>query len=519
MNPPIRPIQIEEPEGQVPLNSPLYIERPPIETDCYQALIRPTALIRIKAPRQMGKSSLMHRILHYGTQQGYHTACLNFQLADYKFFSNLDQFLQWFCASIAEELGFDDQLEEYWKGVIGSKNKCTKYLQRYLLAQLNSPLVLGLDEVDLIFQHPEIAVDFFGLLRAWHERSKNEPTWQNIRLVISHSKEVYIPLNINQSPFNVGLPVELPELTPEQIQDLINRHGLEFSEAQFTALLDMIGGHPYLVRVALYQIAKDKITLEEFLQTAPTEAGCYYDHLRRHLSNLEKNEELNHILKQVINSDYPVSIPSAEAFKLRSMGLVKFQGNDVAPLCNLYRIYFKEKLGQSSKTPLQETTLAAIMFTDVVDSTPQMERNQKQMLECLKRDFTRMRDLIRQHNGQELKSMGDGLLLYFSSAVEAVRCGLEIQRALAAAEISPETRLKHRIGIHVGDVFLSGGDVLGTGVNIASRLQSQAMPGEICISQTVYDVVKNHLSLQITYLGERKLKGIESPMPLYRVIP
>ncbi|MGL4501113.1 MAG: AAA-like domain-containing protein, partial [Planktothrix sp.] len=81
MNPPIRPIQIEEPEGQVPLNSPLYIERPPIETDCYQALIRPTALIRIKAPRQMGKSSLMHRILHYGTQQGYHTACLNFQLA------------------------------------------------------------------------------------------------------------------------------------------------------------------------------------------------------------------------------------------------------------------------------------------------------------------------------------------------------------------------------------------------------------------------------------------------------
>ncbi|WP_254172933.1 AAA-like domain-containing protein [Planktothrix pseudagardhii] len=519
MNIPIPPNQLEEPEGQVPLDSPLYIERPPIETDCYQTLVRPTALIRIKAPRQMGKSSLMQRILHSGTQQGYHKACLNFQLADYEFFSNLDQFLQWFCASIAEELGLDDQLEQYWKGVIGSKNKCTKYLQRYLLAQLDSPLVLGLDEVDLIFQHPEIAVDFFGLLRAWHERSKNEPTWQNLRLVISHSKEVYIPLNINQSPFNVGLPVELPELTPEQIQDLIHRHGLEFSEVEFTALFDMIGGHPYLVRMALYQIAKDKITLEQFLETAPTEAGCYYDHLRRHLSNLEKNEELTNILKQVIKSDYPVSIPSAEAFKLRSMGLVKFQGNDVLPLCNLYRIYFREKLGLTTSSKDKDIALAAIMFTDIVDSTSRMERNQRQMLDCIKRDFTVIRDLIRQHNGQELKSMGDGLLLYFSSAVEAVRCGIEMQQALAAAEISPETSLKHRIGIHVGDVFLSGGDVLGIGVNIASRLQSQAMPGEICISQTVYDVVKNHLSLQATYLGERKLKGIESPLPLYRVIP
>ncbi len=519
MNSPVPPSILEEPEGQVPLNSPLYIERPPIETECYQTILRPTALIRIKAPRQMGRSSLMQRILDYGSQQGYYKACVNFQLADYKFFSNLDLFLQWFCASIAEELGIDDQLDQHWKGVVGSKNKCTKYLQRHLISQLDAPLILGLDEVDLIFQYPEIAVDFFGLLRAWHEKSKNEPIWQNLRLVISHSKEVYIPLNINQSPFNVGLPVELPELTPEQIQDLINRHGLQFSDAEFTAFFELIGGHPYLVRVALYQIAKQKITLEEFLETAPTEAGVYYNHLHRYLSNLDKNEELTEILKQVVSSDYPVYIPSSAAFKLRSMGLIKFKGNEVLPLCNLYRIYFKGKLDQSSQKFPQETTLAAIMFTDVVDSTSCMERNQRQMLECLKRDFNVMRELIRQHNGQELKSMGDGLLLYFSSAVEAVRCGLKIQQALATAEIQPELSLKHRIGIHVGDVFLSGGDVLGTGVNIASRLQSQAIPGEICISQTVYDVVKNHLSLQVTYLGERKLKGIESPMPLYRVIP
>ncbi|MBD0364023.1 MAG: adenylate/guanylate cyclase domain-containing protein, partial [Coleofasciculus sp. C3-bin4] len=68
-----------------------------------------------------------------------------------------------------------------------------------------------------------------------------------------------------------------------------------------------------------------------------------------------------------------------------------------------------------------------------------------------------------------------------------------------------------------GDVFFSGTDVVGTGVNIAARLQTEAPPGGICISQTVYEVVKNNLSLQVTYMGSRKLKGIQEPLPLYQV--
>ncbi len=107
---------------------------------------------------------------------------------------------------------------------MGSKQKCGNYFQRYLLATITSPLTLGLDEVDRVFQYPEIAQEFFGLLRAWHEKGKNEQAWQKLRLVISHSKEVYIPLNINQSPFNVGLPIELPELNHQQINELVQKH-------------------------------------------------------------------------------------------------------------------------------------------------------------------------------------------------------------------------------------------------------------------------------------------------------
>jgi hypothetical protein len=341
---PIKLITLEEPEGQVPLESAFYVERPPIEADCYETIIRPGALIRVKAPRQMGKSSLMSRILYQATQQGYQTACVNFQSADAEFLTNLEQFLQWFCGSITWELELEDKLADYWKGVLGSKNKCTNYFQRYLLSKINSPLVLGLDEVDQIFQHPEIATDFFGLLRAWHERAKNEAIWKKLRLVIVHSKEVYIPLNINQSPFNVGLPIELPELNESQVEELIQRHGLNWSKTQVEQLMGIVDGHPYLLREALYQIARGKLTLDKFLQEAPTAEGLYGDHLHRHLLNLENDASLKAAMKQVVASNNPVRLEPIQAFKLRSMGLVELRGNDVAPLCNLYRIYFRDRL-------------------------------------------------------------------------------------------------------------------------------------------------------------------------------
>ncbi len=336
--------ELEEPEGQVSLQSRFYVERPPIEAECYEAITKPGALIRVKAPRQMGKTSLMTRILHYAAQEGCRSVPLYFQQADGDVFSKLDKFLEWFCASVAWELNLEDKLAAYWQGVLGSKNKCTNYFQRYLLPEIEHPLVLGLDEVDLLFQYPQIATDFFGLLRAWHERAKNEAIWQRLRLIIVHSKEVYIPLNINQSPFNVGLPTELMELTSAQVADLVSRHHLEWDAEQVEALMAMVGGHPYLIRVALYQIARHKMTLEELLHVAPTEAGLYGDHLRRHLLNLEADQELVDSICQVIGAEQAVRIDAGQAFKLRSMGLVKVQGNDVLPLCGLYRQYFRDRL-------------------------------------------------------------------------------------------------------------------------------------------------------------------------------
>jgi serine/threonine-protein kinase len=292
----------------------------------------------------MGKSSLLTRTLAYGKYKGYKVVHLYFQQADSDVFSELDTFLQWFCASIAAELNLDDNLEEYWQGVLGSKNKCTKYFQRYLLSVTDVPLVLGLDEVDLIFQYPKIASDFFGLLRAWHEKAKNEEIWKKLRLVIVHSKEVYIPLNINQSPFNVGLPIELPELTLSQLADLVNRHKLDWQANDINQLMQLTGGHPYLARQALYQIARGRINLAELIEQATTEDGIYGNHLRRQIRNLQEDPEMLEAFRELVANDRPLQLDSRIAFKLRSIGMVKFQGNQVFPMCNLYRQYFRQSL-------------------------------------------------------------------------------------------------------------------------------------------------------------------------------
>jgi len=343
-HPPLPTAAPELPEGQVKLASTFYVERPPIEQRCYETIIQPGALIRIKAPRQMGKTSLMARILYHAEQQGYRTVSLSFQLADKKRFFDLDQFLQWFCLYVGQKLGLPNHLSEYWDDIFGSKINCKAYFEQYILAGFTHPLALGLDEVDRVFSYPDIADDFLGLLRTWHEEGKNREIWQKLRLVVVHSTEVYIPLDSTQSPFNVGLPIELPEFTCQQVQDLAQRHRLDWDETQVEPLMAMVGGHPYLVRVALYYMARGDFSLDELLKSTPTETGVYGDHLRRHLWNLQQHPELAAGMREAVKTSEPVQLEAVQAFKLYSMGLVHLHGNRVTPRCDLYRRYFRDRL-------------------------------------------------------------------------------------------------------------------------------------------------------------------------------
>ncbi len=325
-------------------NSAFYVERPPIEERCYENILKPGTLIRIKAPQKMGKTSLMVRIIDYAAQQGYRTVMLNFQQADETVFANLELFLRWFCIRVGEQLGLPNKLEDYWQQIFGSNRNCTYYFEKYVLSKINSPVVLVLDEVDLVFQHPEIVANFLSLLRSWHEQGRSGDIWKKLRLVMTHSTELYITQNINTSPFNVGLPIELPEFSREQVLDLSRRYGLDWSYTQVEQLMRVLGGHPYLVTVALNTIVRENSTLNVFLQTASTDNGPYGDYLRECLSSLRQRPELAAAFSQVVTRTSPVKLKPEKAVQLSSMGLVSMQGNNVTSQNDLYRLYFREKL-------------------------------------------------------------------------------------------------------------------------------------------------------------------------------
>lgn len=342
------PVITESVTGVIPLDSPWYIERYPVESLCYEEIMRPGALIRLKAPTQMGKTSLMIRILHQAQQRCSENQItlipLSLQRADKSVFTDLDRFLRWFCASIARKLRLSTAVDDYWSDVFGSKSNCTAYLEDCVLSELDGVLILALDQVDEVFLHPEIADDFFTLLRSWYEEAaygeSGNPLWQNLRLIIVHSTEVYIPLDINKSPFNVGLAIELHPFSVTQVEDLAQRYGLSLSPSELKELMGFIAGHPYLTQKAFYYLASQSLSIEQLLSTSATDAGVYHHHIHRLLQSLQENSSLRDAYSSVVHSSNPVELEQLLAFQLQSMGLVILRGNLVVPSCELYRQYF-----------------------------------------------------------------------------------------------------------------------------------------------------------------------------------
>ncbi|MBD2777759.1 AAA-like domain-containing protein [Iningainema tapete] len=332
------------PDGPVPLDSPFYVERPPIEELVCREVLQPGCLIRIKAPRQMGKSSLVLRLCAFAQKQGYRIVNLNCYQIDSNCLTDLNQLLRCLCWRVAKELGIDSNLNDYWDEEMGCKLNCTFYVQSHLLQQSQSPVVLVLNEVDRLFEYPHIASEFFALLRSWYEQARYDATWQKLRLVLVYSTEEYVTLNINRSPFNIGLPIRLCEFTQEQVEDLAQRHGLDWiSGKESVQLMSLVGGHPYLIRMALYYLGCLDITLPQLLQEAIADGGIYRDHLWRYWLKLQDQPNLAKAYAEVVAAQ-SVSLHPIEAYQLDSLGLIRTLASRPLPRCELYRLYFGKQL-------------------------------------------------------------------------------------------------------------------------------------------------------------------------------
>jgi adenylate cyclase len=178
-----------------------------------------------------------------------------------------------------------------------------------------------------------------------------------------------------------------------------------------------------------------------------------------------------------------------------------------------------------SHTRLSMTTkvkrrLTSILCADVKSYSRLMENDETRTIGMLRQYRAAMDALVERHEGRTINTWGDAVIAEFSSVVEAVQCAIEVQRELGVRNRAlPEAeQMWFRIGINLGDVMVENDDLYGEGVNIAARLQELAEPGGILISGTVYDLVRNKLSVGFEHLGQQAVKNVTEPVISYRIL-
>jgi hypothetical protein len=310
-----------------------------------EAIQRQGVTITIKAPRQMGKSSLLMRLIEAAVEAGKRVAFLDFQLFDQAALADADTFFRQFCAGLTDQLELANQVDKYWQMPQSRSQRCTHYMSGHLLKQLDSSLVLAMDEVEAVFDAP-FRSDFFGMLRSWHNHRGHpleRKIWRQLDLALVTSTEPYQLIdNLNQSPFNVGEVIQLTDFAPDQVADLNRRHDSPLTPAQERQLMDLLYGHPYLVRRALYLVASQRFSPADLFSQATDDRGPFGDHLRNHLFRLHGKADLIQGLREVMH--YHTCHDERVFFRLRGAGLIYRKDREVLPRCQLYADFFREHL-------------------------------------------------------------------------------------------------------------------------------------------------------------------------------
>ncbi len=350
---------IKPPTGIVPLDSPLYLRRYADEL-CEQELTvdRSDSLpfIRIKGSKEMGKSSLTRRLnqfLHKSQKHAVGFIDLQSDHFEPEAFTSLDKLLYRFTQEITQV--FRDKignhtppdLKNYWKtDLLAPGVNCENYLRDHIFSKIDQQKTLFIDGVDVVFgqsvQHP-----FLQLLRTWSDTlmrnvGSAKIVWPS--LVIAYSTEPYSEHGFQDSPiYNVGIALELEEFNADEILILAKRYGLRnWNMPEIESLMQLIGGHPALVNLALYEISKDETSLSRLKEQAIQYNSPFQGHLFRLLKILKEHESLQICFKKILIGERCAD-PFAK-FQLERASLIRFEKEEVKVRCELYRSFFEENL-------------------------------------------------------------------------------------------------------------------------------------------------------------------------------
>jgi nucleoside phosphorylase len=348
---PVNNSLIEFPEKPLLADSPYYVERPDIESRCYQRILSPGEFIRIKASKKMGKTSLLNRILYKAREQEYSTIFIDFGQPEKAIFESLEKVSKWFCAQASNELDQENKVDDLWNDAKGSINtNTTDYFEEYLLGGTRqNNFLLAIDNFDIVFRYPQITDDLCSLFRNWSENSalptRKGDTWKKLRIVLAYATNGYASWDINRSPLrNIGWLASLEDWKLQEIQDCIQQYGLNLEVRDTKKLMEMIGGHPYLVRKAIQYLYENNSDVESLLEIALQENSPFYKHLQELLWQLEDNPHLRSAYIQILrgNTSQTRDIETSK-FQLYSMGLTNSESDNLLPKYKLYSNYFSKQ--------------------------------------------------------------------------------------------------------------------------------------------------------------------------------
>lgn len=327
---------IERDEDHVALEA---IRRNDIEHD-------PSVTLVIKGPRQMGKSMLLARLIRAAREAGKQVGVVDPHLLR-SVLADADNFYREFCVSLVEAFDLQDMTEEAWERGkrLTQVRLCTRYVEHSVLGATGQRLVLVIDDAEFFFESP-FRNDFFAMLRVWHNARGTNTAWHSLDMILVTSTEPYFfNDDLTQSPFNVGSEILLKDLSTAEVQELNLRHGSPLTPAETGQLMQLLGGHPYLTRQALYQAAAGQWPVGELFRRANDKDGPFTDHLKSLLLlSLSGQPRLVDGLRRVL-AGRRIDDPEV-LWRLLGAGLVRLDGTDLAMRNNLYASFFGRYFGE-----------------------------------------------------------------------------------------------------------------------------------------------------------------------------
>ncbi|MDX1522409.1 MAG: AAA-like domain-containing protein, partial [Anaerolineae bacterium] len=335
--------EITPPYGTMPPTSKFYVER---EADdrCRDYLTQAQAFtLFIQAPRQVGKSSLMLRMVHRAkTKFQRKTVFVDFQKFPEHLLADPENFFIEFCLMIGDALNVPDAIDKFWNSRRTNIIKCSRYITHHVIPKVGDSVILAMDEVERMLVSP-FRSDFFGMLRTWHNDRVTDTSFAKLTLMLSSSTEPYLLIdNPNQSPFNIAERVTLRDFTLQEVGTLNDLHGAILTPPEVEALMQLTNGHPFLTRMALFTIAKRAMTFAELQARSISDNGPFGDHLSHFLLKISERPILREALAHICQHQ---DLDDDTLFhRLKASGLIIRRNKQVVFRNQLYDRYFKERL-------------------------------------------------------------------------------------------------------------------------------------------------------------------------------